>query len=311
MVAKDITAYYSWLNTRGFLWSSDSNRLVFGNSGGTEVRITGPAGTDSFPIEAPLLSGPYWTEDNRLVFEVGGQTPELIIADPSGAVIARLDNSAWPYPTADGIFTTIVEAVEEESMYDYYYTGFAHVEGDGANFRPVLATHADSCLFAWPRGEENRETKYFAVSDAGDLFLQRYAGPGPKRIDLLSQDIFLTYSEFSYPFWFSISPDGNSLVALPLTLTEYGEFGEQAGYWDLVYLDRQGNSELIAAKIYDVKEMGLPIPFGNQPFTIAPAGNTIYFIKDGNHSYDLWQVSLAEKAPFLFLEQSGLPEFRP
>ncbi|HBI56651.1 MAG TPA: hypothetical protein DDY38_07485, partial [Firmicutes bacterium] len=146
------------------------------------------------------------------------------------------------------------------------------------------------------------------------LFLQKYAGltkAYPEKIDLLTQDIYLTYSEFSYPFWFAWAPDGNSLAALRFTLTQEGDFGEQEGVWDLVRLDREGDPEMLLANIYSVSGDEQPIPFLALPFNWSPEGRQINYLVEESDGDDLWQINLADKTHGLFLEDSGLPDYRP
>lgn len=317
LIDQDVTAISAWLNTRGFLWSPDSTQLAYGVKGGTEISIAGPGqGKGGFLIDLELEQGPYWLSNDRLVYSSAGQRPSLAIVNTMGDVINTLPDTSGPYPIQDGLFAVTGEYDPDGVMECFYYTGIVHAGSDGANVRQVYDENPDYCLFSWNPLEASRTTdaKYFAVSNAGTLFLQKYAGltkAYPAQIELLTQDVFLTYSEFSYPFWFSWAPDGNSLAVLRFTLTLEGEFGEQEGIWDLVRVDREGNLEMLLANIYSVSGDEYPIPFIELPFNWSLGGNKINYLVEDSDGDDLWQLNLADKTAGLFLEDSGLPEYRP
>lgn len=311
LVAEGITAYSAWRNKEGFLWSPDSSRLAYALEKTIDIYEIQTAAKTSFTIADSFDDGPYWLSETQLLFSV--QKPALVIVDTAGTEITRIDNTAMPYSNADGIFAAAGNPGGVDSMYDFYYDSFVFTDLRGGNSRELLKTHVDSCLFALPPGEANRETKYCSLSDAGALFLQKYAGAAsaPERIPLLTHDIYLTFSEYSQPFWYAWAPDGNSLVALPFKLLNEGEFGEQEGAWNLVLLNRAGKAEIIQENIYQVKDLESPVPFQTLPINWSPAGDAINFLKDVSDGYDLWQIPLSTKTPSLFLETSGLPDYRP
>jgi len=317
LVDHDVVAIPAWLNSRGFLWSPDSTQLAYGVNNGTEIGVAGPGqGKGSFLIDLELEQGPYWLSNDCLVYSSSGQRPSLVIVNTMGDVINTLPDTSGPYPINDGIFAVSGEYDPDGIMECFYYTGIVHAGIDGANVRQVYNENPDFCLFSWNPLEPSRNTdaKYFAVSNAGSLFLQKYAGltkAYPEKIDLLTQDIYLTYSEFSYPFWFAWAPDGNSLAALRFTLTQEGDFGEQEGVWDLVRLDREGDPEMLLANIYSVSGDEQPIPFLALPFNWSPEGRQINYLVEESDGDDLWQINLADKTHGLFLEDSGLPDYRP
>ncbi|MDD3074218.1 MAG: hypothetical protein PHS56_07375 [Eubacteriales bacterium] len=317
LVDQEVNAISSWLNSRGFLWSPDSTQLAYGVNDGTEIGVAGPGqGKGSFLIDLELEQGPYWLSNDCLVYSSAGQRPSLAIVNTMGDVINTLPDTSGPYPINDGIFAVSGEYDPDGIMECFYYTGIVHAGIDGANVRQVYNENPDFCLFSWNPLEPsiNTDAKYFAVSNAGSLFLQKYAGltkAYPEKIDLLTQDIYLTYSEFSYPFWFAWAPDGNSLAALRFTLTQEGDFGEQEGVWDLVRLDREGNPEILLANIYSVSGDEQPIPFLALPFNWSPEGSQINYLVEGSDGDNLWQINLTDKTAGLFLENSGLPEYRP
>lgn len=314
LIDQGVTANFTWLNEQGFLWSPDSSRLAYGINGATEICVTGPnAGKGSFLIDTPLQSGPYWLSNSQMLFEAEQGIPKLVITDTMGSIVATQENWARPYPTVDGIFAANGQPAIDEGMYDFYYTNIGLINSDGTDPRGLLDTYVDSCLLSWPSGENNREIRYFAISDAESLFLQKYMGPNAaaSRIDLLTHDVFLTYSEFSYPFWYACAPDGNSLAALPFTLQQEGLYGEQEGVWNLVLVDRAGNTEVLVADIYSVKDDEMPVPFLRLPLNWNPSGTFIYYLVENSGEIDLWRVSPTDKTPALYIPDSELPAYRP
>lgn len=317
LIGQNVTAFSAWLNTRGFLWSPDSTQLAYGVKGGTEISIAGPGQSKGgFLIDLELEQGPYWLSNDRLVYSSTGERPSLVIVNTMGDVVNTLPDASGPYPIKDGLFAAAGEYDPDGVMECFYYTGIVHAESDGANVRQVYSERPDFSLIAWNPLEASRtaDAKYFAVSDAGALFLLKYAGFSkeyPEQFQLITQDVFLTYSEFSYPFWYAWAPDGNSLAVLRFTLTREGEYGEQEGMWDLVRVDREGNFEMLLTNIYSVSGDEYPIPFLELPFNWSPGGGQIKYLVEDSDGDDLWQINLADKTHGLFLEDSGLPEYRP
>lgn len=314
LIDKDVTAMAVMLNTRGFLWSPDSTMLTYSKSNGNEIAIAGPGeARGSFLIDLELEQGPYWLSNDRIAYSSTGERPSLVVVNTIGDIINTLPDTSGPFPLKDGLFALTGE-YDPEGMMSFFYTGIAHAETDGNNVRQVFTGSTDFCLFSWNPHEPSREgdAKYFALSSADTLYLQKYAGAtGPQQIELLTQDVFLTYSEFSYPFWFAWAPHGNSLGVLRFTLTLEGEYGEQEGIWDLGIVDRNGNWQLLQEELYSVGEAEEPIPFRILPLNWAPNGNQINYLVENNGGNDVWQINLADKKCSLFLENSSLPEYRP
>ena len=317
LISEDISAFISWLNPRGFLWSPDSSLLAYGIKGGTEIAISGPGQTEkTFSLSTPLHNGPYWLSKERLLYSTDSGRPSVTIVDTKGTVINCLLDAGLPYPTNNGIIVVTGEYHPDEGMEDIYFTDFAITDDTGANPRQITHEYASARLLSWNPLEEKRTgaAKYFALSNADTLFLHQYAGfnqDHEKAITLFTQDIFLTYSEFSYPFWFAWAPDGNTLAALPFSFSKEGQYGEQAGTWDLVRISRTGNVEVLLEDIYRVKEDEDPIPFRCLPFNWAPDAGKISYLVEGSVGNDLWQLDLVKKKASLFLESCALLDYRP
>lgn len=316
LIDYEVTAFYAWLNKSGFLWSPDSSQLAYGIEGGSQIRVVGPdEAKGAFLVDAQLEHGPYWLSNDRLVYSLAEVRPSLIIVNTMGDVIKTIPDTAAPYPITGGMLAASGVYDPEAMMDSFYYTGLVHTGIDGANRRQVC--NESPHLIAWNPLEESRpaNAKYLAISNADTLFLQKYAGQTkayPEKVNLLTQDIYLTFSEFCYPFWFSWAPDGNSLAALPFRFSQAGDFGEQAGKWNLVVVDREGNRHTLLENIYSVSGNEHPVPFKTMPFNWSPGGSHInYLVESDGGGYNLCQIKLADKSTVLFLENSGLPEYRP
>lgn len=310
LVAKDVTAVSTLCNSRGFLWSPDSSRLAYAINNGKEIVTVGPqAGEGRFLIDLELEQGPYWLSNDRIAYSSTGERPSLVIVNPMGDVINTLPDTSGPFPIKDGLLALTGEHTPD-GLASFSYTGIIHGDIDGNDVRQVYAKNPEFCLLSWnPR--ESGDVRYFALSNADTLSLQKYAGNGPQQIELLTQDVFLTYSEFSYPFWFSWAPDGNSLGVLRFTLTQEGEYGEQEGVWDLGIVDRSGNWQVLQKEIYSVRGDDQPIPFLTLPLNWNPNGSHINYLVEESDGDDLWQLNVADKKSSLFIEDSSLPVYRP
>lgn len=310
LVDRDVVASFSWPDPQGFLWSPDSSRLAYGLADSLEIVIAGPGSArSSFSTDIYPEAGPFWLGPNRLVLGSVSPVPLLLIVDTQGTEVATVLDTALPYPIADGLLAAAGEYGDTE---DFFFTGLVHLDDDGANASLVHRGNIYMCFLAWNPQEENRTgTKYFALSDGETLFLQNYAAEAGPRVELLTQDLFLTFSEFAYPFWFAWAPDGDSLAALPFTFSQEGDYGEQKGSWDLVQVDREGRAKVLLADLYTVQEYETPVPFWTQPIKWSPDGAKINYLVDGEEGVDLWQLNLADKTVSLFLLSSELPEYRP
>ena len=313
LVDSDVLTISVRNNWRGFLWSPDSSQLAYAKMNGKEIVTVGPqAGEGRFLIDLELEQGPYWLANDRIAYSSTGERPSLVIVNTMGDVITTLADTSAPFPIKDG-FLALTGEHTPDGLTSFFYTGLVHGGINGDNVRPVYAQSPEFCLYSWNPQEPSRNdsTKYFALSTASTLSLQKYAGSGPQEVELLTQDVFLTYSEFSYPFWFSWAPDGNSLGVLRFTLTQEGEYGEQEGVWDLGLVDREGNWQLLQEEVYSVSGDEYPIPFLTLPISWAPSGSHINYLVESSDGDDLWQINVTDKKSSLFIEDSSLPVYRP
>lgn len=313
LVDSDVLTISVRNNWRGFLWSPDSSQLAYAKMNGKEIVTVGPqAGEGRFLIDLELEQGPYWLANDRIAYSSTGERPSLVIVNTMGDVITTLADTSAPFPIKDG-FLALTGEHTPDGLTSFFYTGLVHGGINGDNVRPVYAQSPEFCLYSWNPQEPSRNdsTKYFALSTASTLSLQKYAGSGPQEVELLTQDVFLTYSEFSYPFWFSWAPDGNSLGVLRFTLTQEGEYGEQEGVWDLGLVDREGNWQLLQEEVYSVSGDEYPIPFLTLPLNWAPSGSHINYLVESSDGDDLWQINVTDKKSSLFIEDSSLPVYRP
>jgi dipeptidyl aminopeptidase/acylaminoacyl peptidase len=318
LIDQEVIAFYAWQNNRGFLWNPDSSQLAYGKAGASQIRVVGPGeAKGAFLVDSQLEQGPYWLSADCLVYSSAEERPSLVIVNTMGDIIKTIPDTAAPYPITGGILAASGEYDPDGIMFSFYYTGLVHTGIDGANLSRVHDENPDFSLIAWNPQEAARpeDAKYFAISNADTLFLQKYAGQTkayPHKVDLLTQDVYLTFSEFSYPFWFAWAPDGKSLAALPFRFSQAGGFGEQAGKWDLVLVDRAGNSQTLLENIYSVSGNEHPVPFKIMPLNWSPTGSHInYLVERNGGGYNLWQIKIADQSISLFLENSGLPEYRP
>lgn len=316
LIEADAIAYDSWPNSRGFLWSPDSTQLAYGTENGSEISIVGPGATKGgFTRETPDLfeSGPYWLAPDRLLLSIVSPVPLLVITNTLGTEINTLLDAALPYPIAGGLLAAGGEYAEYE---EFYFNSLIYADDDGQNLTRIYQGRIFMCLLAWNPKEAERieESKYFALSDGESLFLQKYkglAGADPQQVELLTQDLFLSFSEFSYPFWFAWAPGGDTLAVLRFTFTREGDYGEQEGFWDLVQVDRKGNRQIILPQVYTVKGEESPLPFLTLPFCWHPQGSQIFYLQQGKAETDLWSMDLAGGKSGIWLVNSELPVFIP
>jgi len=316
----------SWFNDDGFVWSPDSTGLAYGKYNEEAFNITwvDDMTKDSFLIAGPVYQGPYWLSQDRIIFSSGADRPSTIIINSArdeasmGDEIITIPDTFSPYPTSEGLIAATGLYDPEGVMEDFYYTGLAYMGLDGTNAVQVYdqSTYF-SYIFLHPNELSRTDgIRYLAISDSQNLSLLKYVGltnkSYPTKVPLLSQDTFLTFSEFLYPLWFTWSPNGNNLVAMIFKFTQEGDYGEQEGYWDLIMVDRDANQEILLNEIYTISGHENPVPFSaTLPLNWSPCGNYVnYLVERNNDAYDLWRINIVSKATELVLENSSLPEYR-
>lgn len=317
IVNEDILAHTAWLIRAGFLWSPDSSALAYGIGETGQLGITTVSSmSETFYSPAkPVTQTPYWLNNEILAYTSWpGDRPSVVLIDTQANVIKELLDTTSPIPI-DGKALIATGSYDPDGMASFYTSGLTFIGLDGTVGETVFDQPVHQCLIALDPGTQQH--KYMAIADGEDLFLQKYSGPtdsaNPQRIDLLTQDLFLTYSEFYYPLWFSRASDGDRLAALQFTLTQEGEYGEQEGYWDLVLVSKIAQPIVLKNNLYTVSAFFEPIPFqGVLPVNWTPCDQYVNFLMDGNEdSHDLWTVDISTKTAKLVLENCSLPEYRP
>lgn len=319
---KNVLAYTTWFNKTGWLWSPDSDVISYAVGDGSEIikaRVQDMTRT-KLTLNKPSNLGPYWLTNSLMVYGTGAERPELIIINSLGQVQRTITDADLPYLLPEGMIIATGEYDPDGIMDTFYYTGLARTNADGSSTTQIYDESARFHLLAKDPIIPNDPMlpKYLAMSNTETLFLQQYDGIGlegtPARIELLTQDLFLTYSEFAYPLWFSWAPNGNNIAALTFTLTKSGDFGEQEGYWNLVLVDKEATQDVVLERIYTVSGDQQPVPFQSSfPLNWSNESTHINYLrerKDGQ-GHDWWQVKVATGELILILEKSGLPEYRP
>jgi len=263
-IAEDITAYKTWLNESGWLWNPDSDSIAYAIDNGSKIRVTWLQDMTHTVLnlnEACYL-GPYWLSPGIMVYTTATERPTTVIINAVGQILNSMADSSLPYPIPDGLIIATGTYDPDGVMETFYYTGLARTNPDGSDLTQVYDQSVRFCLMARDPVLPGSPTlpKYLAISDSQNLFLRKYAGPPskafPNQVELMSQDLFLTYSEFSYPLWFSWAPNGSGIAALRFTLTQPGNYGEQEGFWDLVLVDEDANLEVILVLIRRLADPG-------------------------------------------------------
>lgn len=317
IVNDDVLAHTAWLIRSGFLWSPDSSALAYGIGETGQLAITRVADMSEkiYTLNKVVTQTPYWLTNDILAYtSCPGDRPSVVLTDAQGNVINELIDTTSPIPI-DGGALVATGSYDPDGMASFYTNGLSFIALDGTMGETVFDQPIHQCLIALDPGIQQH--KYLAISDGENLFLQKYSGltdsANPQRIDLLTQNLFLTYSEFYYPLWFSRAPDGNKLAALKYTFTQEGEYGEQEGYWDLVLVSKNAQPVSLKENLYTVSAYLEPIPFqGILPLNWTPCGQHVNFLMNGSEdSHDLWTVDISTKVSKLVLENCSLPEYRP
>lgn len=322
LLDEDVVTYKTWLNEKGYLWNPDSNALAYGIENGEQMRITWlpDMAQTSLLLDNTFSLGPYWLSPDNLAYTTGTERPGVIIINAMGDLISEMTDSSLPYPVPDGLIIATGTYDPDGAMETFSYTGLARTALDGTGLDQFYDQSIRFCLMDRDPVLPGAigQPRYLAMSDSQTLFLQKYAGliskKYPSQVVLLTQDLFLTYSEFSYPFWFSWAPDGSRLAALPFTMTLTGDYGEQEGHWDLVLVDEQGNQQMVLEEIYTVSGDERPVPFQNElPLNWSRECTHVNYLieRTDEDGHDWWQVNIATGVAELILEHSSLPEYRP
>ena len=297
-------------------WSPDSSSLAYTIDEGTQLRITrvSDLAQSSLLLDAPAVSSPTWLTRDRLIYQTNSEDerPSLIILNTMGDVISTLPDMKSPLLVGDGLVVAIGEYDPDGIMETFYSTGLAYMGLDGSNPKQIYDHPTQCSVISWHPGDQ----QYLAISTSETLFLQKYAGFSgkafPDVVELLNSDVYCTYSEFSYPFWFAWAPGGSCLAALRFALTRPGNFGEQEGIWDLIRVDRNASQEMLLEEIYSVSGVETPLPFQGMPICWSPSGRHVNYLAEGfAGNVDLWRVNIAGKTTELVLENCGLPLYRP
>jgi hypothetical protein len=314
----------TWRSTGGLIWSPDSTRLAYGIAGGEQLRITQLPyfAQGSFLLDKNIEQGPYWLSDEVLVYGTGtgwADLPSVVLIDDSGQLIAEALETTSPYPVPGGTLVVTGTYDPDGEMETFYTDGLGLLGLEGADFTEVYDQSFWQCFLAVSPAVVQRplDPRYVAISNGESLILQQYAGAVTKlnltRIELLTQDVFLTFSEFLYPLWFSWAPDGSKVAALRFSFTREGDYGQQEGHWDLLLVDKQANQELLLEALYLVSGDNEPILFqGIFPLSWSPCGNYVYYLLERDDGgIDLWRVNILNKGTEVILEDCDLPVFRP
>lgn len=318
----NVYALQTWLNKEGWLWNPDSDSVAYAIDEGNELILykLHDMSKTSLTLNKPCCLGPYWLSNGIMVFSTDAERPELVFINTLGQVQNTILDASLPYPLPNGLIIALGEYDPDGAKDSFYYTGLARTNNDGSGLTSVFDKSINFHLMArepvTPHGVN--VASYLAMSDPETLFLQKFAGVAsevsPNTVELLSQDLFITYSEFAYPFWFSWAPHGDDIAALPFTLSQAGDFEEQEGYWDLVVVDKMGTKKVVVEKIYTISGSQSPVPFqGLIPLNWCHESTHINYLKEreDGQGHDWWQVNAVTGATNLVLEKSGLPGYRP
>jgi hypothetical protein len=321
LLERNVQANKAWLNKNDWLWNPDSDSVAYALDHGTElVNLYLQDMTKTrIPITKPYGQGPYWLSNGLMVYGTATERPEVIVINAIGGVQGEVLDATLPYPLPEGMIIAVGEYDPDGIMDTFFLTGLARANDDGSGPAQVCEEISKYHLLARDPVLPGSLTlpRYLAISSPEALFLQKYAGIAskgiPNTVELLTQDVFVTYSEFSYPFWFAWAPDGSYIAALPFTLTQPGDV-EQEGYWDLVLVDEKANRRVVLENIYSVKGFEMPVPFQyRMPLNWAPDCTHINYLQDraDEMGQDWWQVDIDKGVATKVLEKSGLPEYRP
>lgn len=321
LLDKNVVAYKAWRNKTDWLWSPDSDALAYAVKDGSEIVKVWlqDLSKTKLSLNKPCDLGPYWLSPDLLVYTTPTERPEVVVINAIGQIQAEVADASLPYPLPEGMLIAR-GTYDPDALYPFYYTDLVRTNDIGESPNPIynrtILLHEiarDPVLpgsITLPR--------YLAMSSPEKLFLKQYAGiiskSTPTTIDLLTQDLFLTFSEYAYPFWFAWAYDGSQIAALPFTLTKPGDYQEQEGYWDLALVDKKASKRVLVEKIYSVSGDQQPVPFQYVlPFNWSLDSTYINYLVDRSDGkgYDWWQVKVSTGAKAAVLEKAGLPEYRP
>lgn len=321
-IDEKVQAAKAWKNNDGFVWSPDSTKLAYGLKNGEQLRITSINGMakGTFLLDERMEQGPYWLSEDNLVFGTGvSDNPSVYFLNSSGDVLNKYTEHVSPYPVPNGVVMVNGEYNPTWEFDLFANKGLSIANPDGSGLTEIYdkSTYKRLMVREPIHNYSLVVPRYFAISDGENLFLYQYGGLyvlGKSRTtDLLTQDLFLTFSEFHYPLWFSWAPSADYLAALRFKFTQEGDYGHQEGYWDLLTINRNGTKEVLLDELYFVSGTERPVPFqGIQPINWSPCSEYVNYLVDrGNDEYDLWSVNVSTKKAELVLAHCNLPIYRP
>ena len=298
-------AFDSYHAQPGYLWHPDSNHVGCVLEGTSEVHVFNlTAGTSQvFDFGHSPIEGPWWSQSGHMAVLVSRE-----VDDP-----ASLRDEWW----------------EEEQDYEDYYIRrhlkVLNLDGDeifehqsvakvawagdnlfytGYNVSFIQQMPFQDGIYALAAGDDTPEyvsrfggmaigalgNNLVAYSTARDIMVYNFANntlAGP----VYSQDYFITYSEFEYPFVFAPAYHANQLAVLALTLESEEGAWPQIGYWDLdVYDWDTGSSWTVWPEVFILDELPTPLQY-TISFFWSWDGEYIYVFQEDGDDQQLWEVA--------------------
>lgn len=298
-----------------FEWSPDGSRLACGLSAEPLIRIYPVDGGAPLELRTPGAVGdaPQWHPGaDLLAYTVTfpGGKPEVILQEAGGAVRARIPGAMAPC-WYDGGRRLAVIRVEVSAISDYwFYVETGSVDDRGGDYR-VLSNRPVRGI---PLRKLSPDGRTLVLADYTSLFARDLHGE--REALLLEQDLFMTFSEFSYPVYCAWNPDSRRLVALRYTHTAEIEWTGTVGvegYWDLVTVDwDNGEVALLWPEVYHVGAGDAPPLHIWDPLLWAPQPWEVLLpVLRPEGGYDLWSVPAGGGPPRLLLEDAAYPALRP
>jgi len=315
-VDQDIQLIAEWPNTPGMLWSPESTQLAYSAEGGNKLCVIDQIADvrHSYTLDNPIRQGPFWLTEDVLIYTTrqNNNIPATVLIEAEGKEITVWDHTTAPFPRP-GKALVATGPFNLEGPIASGWSGLALISVEKESKTPI---YDQPVRFNYLEFADNAGNT-FALANWKELLLLEETAGNFTATQLLSQDMLVTYSEFAYPLWFAWAPDGQSLAALEFIETKAEDSPDgQEGYWDMVIVDRAGNSTTLLNKIYTFSdgfsygETENPLNF-TAPMNWSPSGKYLYYISGSRDATDLWRVSAGGGKAELFLENSSLPLFRP
>ncbi len=291
----------------GYLWHPDSNHVGCVLEGTSEVHIFNLSDGTSQVIDfghSPV-EGPWWSQSGYMAVLVTREVDDpaslrdewweeeydyedfyirrhLVVLNPQGTEIFE-HQSVWSMAWAGDnmLYTTYSVAFMMQFPYvDGTYAlpagSTAPQEIDGSS--GIMGAMGDS-LMAYATAWQSKGIKVYNFAN------NSLAGP------VYTQDYFITYSEFEYPFIFAPAHHGNQLAILALTLESEEEAWPQFGYWDLdVYDWDTGSSWTVWPEVFILDEHPGPLQY-TISFFWSWDGEHIYVFQEDGDNQQLWEVA--------------------